>query len=367
MKRTMNGAKAYNRTKIILQIINLILSFTFLCILVFTPIAVLIETFVYSFTTNEYIAFMLFLIFIGLISSLISFPIDFYSSYILEHKYLLSNQKLVDWFFEKSKGSLVSLIIIIPLALVFYYLLRNYELWWLIFAVVIFMFSILLVRLAPTLIFPIFYKFKPIENEDLKHKLTELCNKYKIDFEGIFTFNLSKNTKKANAGFTGIFKSKRIILSDTLMENFTDREILTVFAHELGHYKMKHISKNIIIGFVTILLTFYLTDNIYQKLLNHWEFYSHYKLSALPLLFLIFSILSLLLMPLSNYISRIFEYQADDFAIKSTQDKESFVSALKKLSKINLADENPNPIIEFIFYSHPSIKKRIDKIKSINL
>jgi len=363
----MEKSKVYNRIKIAVQIISLILNFGLILVLIFTPLARTIETKIYSITSNDYIAFLLFILSIGIISSIYEIPLSFYSEFIVEHKFKLSNQRFIDWLIEKLKSFLVSSVIALPILLIFFYLLKNFELWWLFIAFAIFFFSILLVRLAPTLIFPIFYKFIPLDNENLKMKLTELCKKFGINFEGIYTFNLSKTTKKANAGFTGIFKSKRIILSDTLIENFTDDEILTVFAHELGHYKKKHIVKNILIGFVTTIVTFYLADQLYLYLIRLIKFNSIYQLSALPLLFLIMSIFSLILMPVTNSISRKFEYEADEFAVKSTGDKNAFISSLQKLSRINLADENPNQIIEFIFYSHPSINKRIERINRINL
>lgn len=363
----MEQAKSYNRIKITLKIISIILNLTFLLILVFTSLAQILEKFIYTYTSNDYIAFILFLLAIGLFGSLFSLPLDFYSSFVIEHKYKLSNQKFSDWIIEKIKSTVVSSIIFYPIAIVFYYLLKNYENWWLILALVVFFFSILLARIAPTLIFPIFYKFTPLENENLKNKLVELCKKFNINFEGIYSFNLSKTTKKANAGFTGIFKSKRIILSDTLIENFTDDEILTVFAHELGHYQKKHITKNILIGLLTTLITFYFVNHFYNLFLVKMNFNSPYQISALPLLFLILSLFSFLLMPINNSISRKFEYEADEFAVKSTGDKLSFISSLEKLGKINLADKNPHPIIEFLFYSHPSIKKRIERIQSLQV
>jgi len=362
----MEKSKVYNRIKITIQIISLVFNFGLVLLLIFTPLSRLLETKIHEITSNDYVAFLLFILSIGLISSIYEIPLSFYSEFIVEHRFKLSNQRFIYWLIEKIKSFLVSALVALPILLIFYYLLKNFELWWLFIAFAIFFFSILLARIAPTLIFPIFYKFIPMDNENLKIKLTELCKKFGINFEGIYTFNLSKTTKKANAGFTGIFKSKRIILSDTLIENFTDDEIVTVFAHELGHYIKKHIVKNILIGFITTIVTFYFANQLYLYLISLMNFNSVYQLSALPLLFLIMSIFSLILMPVTNSVSRKFEYEADEFAVKSTGDKNSFISSLQKLSKINLADENPNPIIEFIFYSHPSIKKRIERINQIS-
>lgn len=283
----MEKSKEYNRIRILIEILNLIISLAFLLVLIFTPLSKFFETKMYSFTSNDYLAFILFLMVIGILNSIITVPLEFYSSFIIEHKYQLSNQKLRDWILERLKSTLVSTLIGVPLALVFFYLIKNYEYWWLILTIIVFVFSILLVRLAPTLIFPIFYKFTKLENEQLKQKITDLCSKFNLRFEGIYSFNLSKNTKKANAGFTGIFKSKRIILSDTLIENFTDDEILTIFAHKLGHYKKKHIVKNILIGLITTTLTFYITNYLYLEIIKKFEFTSPAQLSALPILLLI--------------------------------------------------------------------------------
>src|SRR5207244_4492708 len=128
----------------------------------------------------------------------------------------------------------------------FYYLIRNYELWWLYLAIIVWIYSVLLAQIAPVLIFPLFYKFKPIENESLKERIMKLCEKVGFKVKGVYTFDMSKNTKKANAAFTGLGKSKRIILGDTLISGFSEDEIETVFAHELGHYKKGHIKKNIL-------------------------------------------------------------------------------------------------------------------------
>ncbi len=360
----MDKVKKYNRSKMLIEILEILINLTFIFLLVFSPIAKQIESKAFSITQNDYLAFLLFILTIGFINSLLNFPLSFYSSFILEHKYNLSNQNLLSWIKENFKSLLISLIILLPIALLFFYLLKNYpENWWIFLTIIVFLFSILLAKIAPTIIFPLFYKFSPLENETLKNMLNSLCKKHNIDFSGIYSFNLSKTTKKANAGFTGIFKSKRIILSDTLIENFTDQEILTVFAHELGHYKKKHIIKNIFIGLITTFLIFFITNKIYLILLVNFSFNYPYQLSALPLLFLILSIFSLILMPFHNILSRKFEYEADRFAVDSTNDRISFINALNKIAKINLADKEPNPIIEFIFYSHPSIKKRIERLE----
>lgn len=364
----MDKAKKYNKIKLIISISETIISVVFLLILIFTSLGYQLESISYQITSNDYFAFLIFLFLISLISSLIFTPLSFYSEYVLEHKFNLSNQTFVKWIIEKLKGSAITLIIALPLTLIFFYLLKTFpETWWVIFATILFLFSVVLARIAPTLIFPIFYKFTPLEDNEVKERIKSLCDKFNINFQGIYSFNLSKNTKKANAGFTGIRKSKRIILSDTLLNDFTVDEIETVFAHELGHYKKRHILKNIIIGFFINYIALFITAILYNYFLKELGYNSVSQLSAIPLLFLIIVLINLFFMPIGNIISRKYEYEADRFAVEITQKPEAFISTLEKLSFMNLADKSPNKIVEFLFYSHPSINKRIEAIKEIKI
>ncbi|HQO39941.1 MAG TPA: M48 family metalloprotease, partial [Spirochaetota bacterium] len=172
--------------------------------------------------------------------------------------------------------------------------------------------------------------------------------------------------KKANAGFTGLGKTKRIILSDTLLENLSVDEIAVVFAHEAGHYKYRHIVKNIIFSTIVIFVSFYLCGLSYEWTVSKMGFTALHDLAALPVLMLYLSLFGLLLMPLTNSISRRYEYQADAYALKTTGNIEAFVSTMEKLAAINLADKEPHPVVEFFFYSHPSIKRRIEAARALN-
>jgi STE24 endopeptidase len=170
---------------------------------------------------------------------------------------------------------------------------------------------------------------------------------------------MSKDTKKANAGFAGIGRSKRIILSDTLIENFTFSEISVIFAHEMGHYTKRHIWKNLAISSALILASFFLCESFYSLTLEYLGFSKVYDLAALPILFFYLSLVGIFLMPAANAVSRRFEREADRYAIKITNDKVSFVSSMEKLADLNIADRNPHPAVVFFFYSHPAINQRI--------
>jgi STE24 endopeptidase len=264
---------------------------------------------------------------------------------------------------ENLKGLLVSLVIGIPILLTFYYMLNTfYSLWWLPFAIIMFFISVVLSQIFPVLIFPIFYKVTPIEDEILKEKIKSLGQKAGINVENVYKFNMSKNTKKANAAFTGLGKTKRIILGDTLLDKYSVEEIETVIAHELGHYKKKHIVKNIFIGTASSFLTLFIIALLYQNSLSWFGFDSITKVSALPLLALWSMLIGIIQTPLGNILSRKFEYEADEYAVIETKNPLAFKNTLEKLTDQNLGDKEPHPIVEWFFYSHPSIKNRIDAI-----
>lgn len=360
-------ARKYSKTKQILSLIQSIGFFAAIIAVLFTGFSKSLEKISYSYFSNEYLALLLFVLFVFEGISLIFFPLDFYSSYILEHKYGLSNQTIGGYIIEKLKGMLLDTVIGVPLLCVFYYILKNFgDNWWLVLGAFLFVFSVIMGRLAPTVIMPLFYKFTPLENDSVKERILNLAKKAGVTINGIFSFNMSKNTKKANAAFTGMGKSKRIILGDTLLDSFNENEIETVFAHEMGHYTRRHIWK---LTIVSTLLTFaglFITAKLYSLTMGWFGFTTVYQLSALPLLFLLLSLYSLITSPITNILSRKFEWEADTYALEITKDREAFISAMEKLADQNLADKKPNKIVEFLFHSHPSLEKRIAFARGYN-
>ncbi len=353
-------SKKYSKTHQILSLIETTVFFAVLLILIFTCLSKKIESAALGYSSNIYLTLLIFTLITGILEGIISFPLGFYSDYILEHRYKLSNQTLKGYFTEKLKGLLIGAVIGIPLLFAFYFILVTFgNNWWIVLGVFMFTVSVIIGRLAPTLIMPLFYKFKPVENESLKNRILNLCEKTGIKIQGIFTFDMSKNTKKANAAFTGIGKSKRIILGDTLINNFSEEEIEMVFAHEMGHYSKRHIVKLMITSTILTFAGLYITALLYESSLSFFGFTGISQIAALPLLFLYLSLYSLITSPLSNIQSRKYEWEADMFALQTTGDRESFISAMEKLADQNLSDKSPNKIIEFLFHSHPSLEKRI--------
>jgi len=368
MQTSNDKIKKYNRIKIIANIFETSIFIVLLVFLVFSNYSIKLKEYAYSHSNNPYITFLIFCLFIGIIELILTFPISFYTGYIIEHRFELSNQTLFDYFKELIKSFFISIVILTPISLLFYFLLRNFQNnWWFLMGIFVFFFTILLSRIAPILIFPLFYKFKPLENEELKNRLGKLCHNSGIKFEGIFSFNLSKNTKKGTAGFTGIGKSRRIILADTLLENFTLEEIEAVFAHEIGHYKLKHIWKGIVTGGLITFIGLFIVNKLLLLSVDYFNYTGVDDITAFPLILLYLILFSIIFLPMNNVISRKFENSADRFSVKLTKNPASFISSMEKLVKQNLADPEPNPVIEFIFYSHPSIGKRISAIKQTEL
>jgi len=359
----VDNAKKYNNIKLAIGISEGIVSFLLLLLFVYMGYSLQLEKILTNYFSNPYLLFISFLFVIGIVGSVLSFPISYYSSFYLEHKYNLSNQTFWKWILENLKGLLVSLVIGIPILLIFYFVINYFGLiWWLPFAIIMFFISVVLSQLFPVLIFPIFYKITPIEDETLKEKIKTLGQKAGIKVENVYKFNMSKNTKKANAAFTGLGKTKRIILGDTLLSNYSIEEIETVIAHELGHYKKKHIVKNILIGTASSFLTLFIIAFLYQNSLSWFGFESIKQVAALPLLALWSMLIGIIQSPLGNILSRKFEYEADEYAVIETKNPLAFKNTLEKLTDQNLGDKDPHPFVEWFFYSHPSIKNRINAI-----
>jgi len=357
-------SKKYNNIKLGIRIFKGITSFILIVGFVYFHFSLVLENFLRHYISNGYLLFLAFILLTGFTGILLFFPINFYRDYYLEHKYDLSNQTFGKWIFENFKGLVISLIIGIPILLIFYYMLNKFgEFWWLPFAFILFIISVVAARLIPVVILPLFYKITPFDNEELKIRITRIAEDSGIKVENIFKFNMSKNTRKANAAFTGLGKSKRILLGDTLLDNYSNDEIETVIAHELGHYKRKHIIKNIIIGTTASFGTLFLIAYLYSISLNWFGFVKLQEVAALPILPIWAMLIGLIETPLTNILSRKFEYEADEYAIAITNKPSAFITTLNKLTDQNLADIQPHPLVEWFFYSHPSIKKRVSAIR----
>ena len=356
--------KKYNNTKLAIGISKGVISFILILLFVSLSYSTTLVDYLSGYISNSYLLFIAFVFAVGVATSILFAPVNYYTEFYLEHKYNLSNQTFIKWIIENLKGLLVSTLIGVPILLFFFYVLNEFgSMWWLPLAAGLFIISVVLGRIAPVFILPLFYKVTPIDNNELKERIERLAKDAGIKVENVYKFDMSKNTKKANAAFTGLGKSKRILLGDTLLENYTQDEIETVIAHEMGHYKKKHIIKNIILGTVTSFLTLFIVAFLYENTIALFGYNSITEIAALPVLSLWAALIGLIQSPFGNILSRKFEYEADEYAVTATNKPLPYISTLEKLTEQNLADKDPHPFVEWFFYSHPSVNNRINALK----
>ena len=235
--------------------------------------------------------------------------------------------------------------------------------WWIIAWAVFVGLFLLMAQLAPVLLLPIFYKFEPLANDSLRDRLTKLGERAGTRIRGVYEWKLSEKSNKANAALTGLGSTRRIILADTLLQNYSEDEIEAVLAHELGHHVHKHILKGILTQVVITFFGFWLINVVLRFVLAKEWFPALglrlYDFANLPLIVLVATVLGFLLMPALNAISRHHERQADRYAWENTPAIEPFISSMQKLADQNLAEREPAKWIEILFHSHPSIGKRV--------
>jgi len=355
-----NRAKAYQKTRNWLRIAGIGLTLFILVTAISLGLTERFYGWAQGITTTKYGMLFFYFLFFSLYSLVISFPLGFYSSYTLEHQYGLSNQTLSAWFVDWIKRELLSFGIVTPLVLLLYALIWNFESsWWLFAWAGYAIFSLVMGKLFPVLIVPLFYKYSPVSDSELKGKIERLADRFGLAIQNVYALNLSKTTKKANAAFTGLGKTKRVILSDTLLDSFTHSEIESVVAHELGHFKHRDIWKQFGLGIALSFLAFWLSFRLLNPLATHFQYSGSGDMQAFPLLCAVMFAFGLITGPMTNAFSRWVERNADLFALQATKDADSFIYAMKKLSELNLADPTPHPVIEFMFYDHPAIAKRI--------
>ncbi len=319
-----------------------------------------------SITSNEWLLVALFVIIFGGIYSALNFPLGYYSGFVLPHRFGQSNQSLKDWFVDQFKGLMIGAPIgLILLELLYLALRLAGEAWWLWAAGGLLLFNVLLSNLAPVVIMPLFNKYVPLgdEHKDLEDRLIDLARRANTKVKGVFKFDMSRRTKAANAALTGIGNTRRIILGDTLVNEFTPDEIETVLAHELGHHVHKDIPFLIAFGTVMTALGFYLASLGMNWAVGSFGFSGVSDPAAIPALGLILGAFGLFTMPVDNAISRWRERMADDYALASTGRHEAFASAFTRLANQNLGEIDPEKWVVFMFYSHPPLGERIAKAK----
>ena len=354
-------ARRYNRIHRWLGIADFILGLGLLLLVLLTGWTGALRDIAYRAAFQNYtLAVFLYVLILMAIGKLLGAGLDYYG-FRLEHSFHLSNQNIASWLRDEAKGFLVGAVLGGIVVELLYFILREYpQHWWLLAWAVFMGLFVLLAQLAPVILFPIFYKFEPLDNEDLKLRLVHLGERAGTRVRGVYKWNLSEKSKKANAALTGLGNTRRIILADTLLDNFSADEIEAVLAHELGHHVHRHILKSIAVQVATTFVGFWAANWVLHYAVDRLHMFETLSdFANLPLLVLVSTLLSFLLLPALNAFSRYNERQADRYAFESINSVVPFISSMNKLAEQNLAERSPSKWVEWFFHSHPAISRRI--------
>lgn len=292
------------------------------------------------------------------------FPLSYYSGHVLEHHYALSRESFGDWLADFIKSLLIDLVLATVLFSVIYALLRWMPNWWWLFATVFYiLFAVVLSTLMPVVIMPLFHKFEPLAEGDLTMAVRKMMEDAGIKVVGVYKWGLEEKTSTANAAFAGFGRTKRIILGDTLLTGYSQDEILSILAHEIGHYKNRDTLRLMFTSSVLALVGFYVAHICLSHLSGLLGFSHLYDIGAAPLFIFSLFLFSLVSMPFANMHSRRREFAADAYAIEKMGSPDALVSAFEKLADQNLSNKEPAGWIEFLLHSHPSMAKRIARVR----
>ena len=359
-------ARRYNRIRRWLSIADFSLGAALLIVLLATGWTRTLRDFAYLGAWQIYsLAVFFYIGMLLVIGKALGFGLDLYGFY-LEHRFHLSNQRFGSWLWDQAKGFLVGLVFGGIVVAIIYYVLRMWPRnWWLIAWAAFIVLFVALAQIAPVVLFPIFYKFQPLQNEELKQRLVRLSARAGTRVRGVYEWKLSEKSKKANAALTGLGKTRRIILADTLLNNYSDDEIEAVLAHELGHHVRRHILKGILLEVAVTFVGFWAANEVLRyAVFQRHMFDSLSDFANLPLLALVSTVLSLLLVPVLNAYSRQKEREADQYCFESISSVEPFITSMNKLADQNLAERSPSRLVEVLFHSHPAIAKRIEAARA---
>jgi len=354
-------AKKYHRIKNLLFVANLLISVILLLILIVFNLTIFLRAYLRFFIENKLILNgVFFIVFYG-ITTIINLPMDLLEGFILEHKFKLSRQNFLSWLGDHLKKTIIALIIILIIVEgVYLFISIFYRSWWIFAAFLWFLITVIFTKIFPLVILPLFFKSSPVTDNSLKERLNNLAARFNFKLKDILVLELSKKTIKANAMVTGLGMTKRIYLSDTLLNDFSYDEIEVVVAHELTHDKNKDIYSHIIISFLVSLFSFYVCDIFLTRLSYVLGYMGKDDIANLPLFSLLVLVVGIIILPFQNSFSRFLEKNADMGSIKATNNPRGFISMISKLGKKNLAEFSPSKIVEIFLYDHPPISKRIN-------
>ncbi len=324
-----------------------------------------VDQLVRGFHYGSIITGLLYILILVVLVTLLDLPFSLYDTFVIEEKYGFNKTTVKTFILDLIKSFFLFVIVGGPiLAVILWFFEKTGALAPLYIWGVVTLFQLFMSFIAPIVIFPIFNKFTPLEEGDLKNAINTYAREHNFRMKGVYQMDGSKRTTRANAAFTGFGKSRRIILFDTLIEKHTTDELVAILAHEMGHYKLGHIMKTMIIAFIETGLMLF----ILSLFINNRELFNAFKMEEMSiyggLIFFgfLYSPISMLLSIITNILSRKREYDADQYSVTTTGKREALITGLKKLSVDSLSNLTPHPLKVFFYYSHPPVLERIEKL-----
>jgi STE24 endopeptidase len=360
-------ATRYNRLKRQVGIVSLGWSIVFLAALVLTGASVALRNGTEALAQAvvppgavRAVAVALYVIVVALLHEIGSLPLAFYGGLVLERRYGLSRQPAGAWLGDQAKALALSIVLGVGAASILYFFIhRDPSGWWLPAAVVFALLIVGLANIAPLVLLPLFYSLKPLTRESLRSRLIALGERAGARVLDVYEWGLSAKTSKANAALTGIGGSRRILVSDTMLGEYSDDEIEVVLAHEMAHHVHGDIWKGIGLEAMLILAGFFTASWLLRTAAPLAGLRGSDDVAGLPLLLLAAGAVSLVMLPVAHAMSRAHERRADHLALTLTRNPAAFISAMRRLAAQNLAEDEPSRLVQWLFYSHPPIRERI--------
>jgi STE24 endopeptidase len=359
----MNEDKSarYHRLKRRTEVASVLWTAALLAAMLATGASVTLRDAILSLTPSALLAVALYVLALATLHEAGALPIAFYGGHVLEHRYGLSRQSVGQWLRDHVKATVLGLVLAVLLASIVYALMRVTPSWWWLAAGVTF--SVLLVgfaHLAPIVLLPLFFRFAPLDVPSLRERLERLADRAGARVVGVFRWDLGEKTSKANAALTGVGNTRRILIADTMLAQYSEDEIEVVLAHELAHHVYGDIWTGILYETALTLVGFFAAHRLLVAAAPVFGLSGVADPAGLPLLVLAAGGVSLVLMPLALALSRSHERRADRFALDLTRNPNAFATAMRRLGAQNLAEERPSRIVQWLFYSHPPLAERLE-------
>ncbi|WPC40589.1 M48 family metallopeptidase [Clostridium sp. JS66] len=354
----------YHNKRVNLWIFSTAMSLLIPIIFLFSGLSSFTRNYCLGKSKNLLIIMFLYFLIYSIINTIIDFPLDYYSSFILKHSYGLSDQSFIKWVVDYFKSFAIYTLVGACFVSIPYLLIKRFpNYWWFNLGLLLIPIIAFVTFISPMYIDPIFNKYEKIQDTTLERKIYEELDRASIKNCKVYQVNKSVDTKEMNAYMTGIFNTKRIVLWDTTIKNLTDRETLGILAHEMGHYLMGHVWKSIVLGGILSVFIFYLVNKgsiwVIDKSGGIFGFTKLCDIASLPLLILMLNIFMFIAQPAINTYTRYTEKEADRFELELTKDNEASASAMIKLHETSLVLPSPGIIYKLWNYDHPTFEERV--------